>query len=174
MAHKRKRERKDQKPQFLHTTWVFFHLSKVRDIFRLSNWMFTPSDSEAVTIHSWRVEKHIAVNVGYFKNLLLAAFLIRACQFTQALCIFNFYFIKLLISIHHKFNLLISSLSIHCLMFIFAYYVCIFKIKYWTAFFLLWICETICQHTFGPVFCRRIVRGIRETFDLCGALVSTV
>ncbi len=151
MAHKRKRERKDQKPQCLHTTWVFFHLSKVRDIFRLSNWMFTPSDSEAVTIHSWRVEKHIAVNVGYFKNLLLAAFQIRACQFTQALCICNFYFIKLLISIHHKFNLLISSLSLHCLMFIFAYYVCILKIKYWTAFFLLWICETICQHTFGPV-----------------------
>ncbi len=171
MAHKRKRERKDQKPQCLHTTWVFFHLSKVRDIFRLSNWMFTPSDSEAVTIHSWRVEKHIAVNVGFFTNLLWAAF--QPVNLLKHFFLF-FYFIKLLISIHHKFNLLISSLSIHCLMFIFAYYVCIFKIKYWTAFFLLWICETICQHTFGPVFCRRIVRGIRETFDLCGALVSTV
>ncbi len=52
--------------------------------------MFTPSDSEAVTIHSWRVEKHIAVNVGFFTNLLWAAFqpvnlLKHFCKFAQAL-----------------------------------------------------------------------------------------
>jgi len=58
--------------------------------------MFTPSDSEAVTIHSWRVEKHIAVNVGFFTNLLWAAF--QPVNLLKHFFLF-FYFIKLLISI---------------------------------------------------------------------------